>query len=837
MDTIKSYDQISGAYFDYREKSQRTVKVSNTVSAMSIVGKDDIGQIANTLTNIKFGTNIKKIDEYCCAGATNLTAATVSPETKLVADHAFENCSNLTSFYPFANGTPIYTVGNNAFAGTGLKNISLNLQSDDDAHYDYQGCVLTDKDHGPFAGHHAFANCKSLQSVKFLRSTELGSHMFDGCTNLTTVDISSNSLSGSCVGDHAFANCTNLKSITFPYRFEMISKYMFEGCTKLSDVTLLQPPAGESYFVAIEDYAFNGCSQLTTLTIPANLSNINLFERNCLAGSGIQRVFLDGMLSTQFNDFYQLSTQVTTTTQTITSSKGTYPVGKLLDNSATGIYDEAMKTNIPLILKFCGDGCGKCTWFDKMVVPKLSEYAGTTSYYWAFVNLSKDNGSWRKLLWNTLKTKSNSWQRSSKRDSIGYVAIFYIWKKPTGELIIECPDRLGGGGNQDRGNAEFNVVKSHCESYFAGFQYDESSQTASTTKTATTTKQIIVMKEAFNAWGVGHHCEFIMSDGIVFDYDPTNGLTATYNAHYAALLKGNAIELTFKAGKTTAKYIVPNGIEYESIAPNPYYFGFGTTADPNTTTTKVKNKKTHVYKVFDSWSDTQAVSKIASKITAKYADNAVKYVYYNNLGDLAAVKDVKILKKKVDSNINDAIEFDLPSYNDIQSLSNEWKMNTCLSTAMTNTYTAYVDDGNEATETPDAPEFVTWLQLDPVFSGSSLSKVKIDTAKPGAKITTKAAKTSKIFIPWFSDYYSNGAVTSNNGKWKINKKKLKKAIFIDLSTWSVGLFGKNGDNKGNLLAYYNFHQFFPCKENGPTPEGIGKAKADVAVSALSTNAS
>ena len=172
---------------------------------------------------MKFGNHVTKVDEYCCANASNLTSVNVTTNTTLFADHSFENCSKLSTFYPFANGTPICTVGNNSFAGTGLKDIILNLQSDDDAHYDYQGCILTDKDHGPFAGHHAFANCKSLKSVKFLRSTELGSHMFDGCTSLTAVDISSDSLSGSCVGEYAFANCTSLSSITLPYRFEMIS--------------------------------------------------------------------------------------------------------------------------------------------------------------------------------------------------------------------------------------------------------------------------------------------------------------------------------------------------------------------------------------------------------------------------------------------------------------------------------------------------------------------------------------------------------------------------------------------------------------------------------------
>lgn len=834
METVKSYDEISGAYLDYQKQGLKTVKVSDTVSSLAIVGKDDIGKIAGTLTDVKFGNNITKIDEYCCANATSLTSVTPN-NAKIIADHAFENCTKLSAFQPFIDGSPVYTVGNNAFANTKLQKVVLNLQNKDDATYDYQGCVKTDKDTGPYAGRYAFYNCKDLKSVEFRRSTELGRHMFDGCTNLTSV-VMPNTLSGSCVGEYAFANCPKLQSITFPYRFEVIGKHMFDGCTSLNNVEIQSPPESDphTYFTVIEDYAFNGCKNLTSLTIPANLSNISLFERNCLAGSGVERVFLDGMLSNQFNDFYQLSTQVVTTTQSLSSQKGTYPVGQLLDSSSYGVYEEALKTNIPLVIWCCGDGCGRCTAFKQNVASTAawSDFVKSSPYYFVYFNFSSEySRQLDNILWNKLKRVANSWQGNKSRDCLSYVAFFFVWKKLDGTLICECPRYLNGSA----GN--FDLIKNYCSQYFSGFQYDPSLMVATSTQTTTTTQTVVVSKESFNAWGVGHHCEFIMKDGIVFDYDPASGLTATYNAHYAALLRGNAIELTFEAGKTTAKYVVPNGIEYESVAPNPYYFGFGTTADPNTTTTKVKNKTTHVYKVFDSWSDTQAISKIASKITAKYTENAVRYVYYNNLGNLADVKDVKILKRKVDSNIREAIQFDLPSYNDIQSLSSEWKMNTCLSTAMTNTYTTYVDDGNDATETPDTPTFVAWLQLDPVFNGSSLAKVKIDTVLAGAKITTTAAKTSKIFIPWFSDYYSNGAVTENNGKWKINKKKLKKAIFIDLTTWSVGLFGKNGENKGNLLAYYNFHQFFPCKENGPKPEGIGKAQADVAVSALSTNAS
>jgi len=103
-----------------------------------------------------------------------------------------------------------------------LKNVKLNLQSDNSS-YDYQGCIVTDKDHGPYAGRYAFANCKNLESVEFLKSTELGPHMFDGCSALKTVKISSDNLSGSCVGEYAFANCTSLSSIKFPYRFEVFS--------------------------------------------------------------------------------------------------------------------------------------------------------------------------------------------------------------------------------------------------------------------------------------------------------------------------------------------------------------------------------------------------------------------------------------------------------------------------------------------------------------------------------------------------------------------------------------------------------------------------------------
>lgn len=855
-DSKRSYDQISSEYFNYAATGTKTVKVSDTVSSMSIVGKDNIGGIASALTKVTFGSNIAKIDEYCCVSATNLTSVTPAAKTLFVADHAFEHCANLTSYQPFTNGSKIYCVGNYAFAGTKLKNVKLNLQSDNSS-YDYQGCIVTDKDHGPYAGRYAFANCKNLESIEFLKSTELGPHMFDGCSSLKTVNISSNNLSGSCVGEYVFANCTSLSSIKFPYRFEVFSQHMFDGCTNLTSIQLQNPPATDStsnYFVGIEDYAFNNCKKLTSLSIPEQVSNISLFDRNCLAGSNITSVYLKGMLSTEFDSFYRLSTQVVTKTEPVYSPKGKYPVGTLLGNEAVDIWAEAQKTNIPVVIWLCGPGCGMCTSFKNTCYSALQAFIKDSPYYFVYFYLdnSENVPAIRNFIWSTLKNGCKTWQNHD-RSFIGFVAFFYLWKKQDGTVVMECPDRFGG-----RSVNEVDTIKNRCKNYFAGFQLDESKLVATSTKTTTTTQQIIITEESFNGWGVGHPCDFYTKDGMRFHFDPTEKLSATTDGHLRQLIGGDATTITFTMlgndGKTynnTISCIVASNAEIDQIAPNMHYIGASTKADP--ATVKVDTGRynlcgkviEYTYNQFTSWGTTGTAGASSKVMKANYTHpsgrGGMQFIYYNNFGQIGQIEGAE--KQGTTTKCLADMDYVVPE--SIDDIDQTYLMNDCLKAAMTNVYNKYstVDPGEEpddGTPPEELPYLMAWIKISITAAG----KYKIKAIRPGASILSRCTDCSKSndfmrhYIPWFSNYdstYNSKELIRVNSKGKItirqanDKNAIANCIYFDRATKSYGIKLKGSTD--TLIAYGCLGQYFPCDLHGAT----GKVKSNLTVPELMAN--
>ena len=130
-------------------------------------------------------------------------------EYSYIGENAFVNCKLLKKMPDVV----INYVGDSAFRRSSLESLDLDLRG---KYYtqpsDYEGCVATNEN-GPHVGSYAFADCKKLKSVNLKTSTELAAHMFDGCSELTSVTMANH---GACVGEYAFANCAKLESITLP---------------------------------------------------------------------------------------------------------------------------------------------------------------------------------------------------------------------------------------------------------------------------------------------------------------------------------------------------------------------------------------------------------------------------------------------------------------------------------------------------------------------------------------------------------------------------------------------------------------------------------------------
>ena len=147
-------------------------------------------------------------------------------------------------------------------------------------------------DIGDRALSYSFNGCTSLTSVDLssLVSANGAStfyYAFQNCTSLTSVSLSSlATATGNSSFYYAFGSCSSLASISFPALTKIGNNafnYAFNGCTSLTSVsfpTLVTAGAGSFY------YAFSGCTSLRTLSFPAlaGISDNSIFNsafRNC----------------------------------------------------------------------------------------------------------------------------------------------------------------------------------------------------------------------------------------------------------------------------------------------------------------------------------------------------------------------------------------------------------------------------------------------------------------------------------------------------------------------------------------------------------------------------
>lgn len=119
-------------------------------------------------------------------------------------------------------------------------------------------------------GIEAFQGCTNLTSVNIPASvTGIGVGAFSGCTSLTTVTIPD---SVTEIGDVAFEGCTSLTAVTIPASVTEIWPNAFSGCTSLTAVTI------PDSVTAIGWGAFSGCTSLTSITIPESVTTIGDFS-------------------------------------------------------------------------------------------------------------------------------------------------------------------------------------------------------------------------------------------------------------------------------------------------------------------------------------------------------------------------------------------------------------------------------------------------------------------------------------------------------------------------------------------------------------------------------
>ncbi len=241
-------------------------------------------------TSLPVLNNLRYADTYLVEAVDKtLSTYTIEDGTKWIGDHAFQNCSRLTSV---TIPNSVTTIGEYAFSNcTGLTSITIPnsvTAIEDGAFY---GCSsltsVTISNSIKTIRTSVFGACSGLTSVTIPNSViTIGNRAFSGCSGLTSVTIPN---SVTTIGEEAFRACTSLNSIKIPNSVTSINYTAFSSCTSLPIIDGIR--YADTYLIAAVDKtlssytikdgtrwigyrAFQDCANMTSITIPDSIEVI-----------------------------------------------------------------------------------------------------------------------------------------------------------------------------------------------------------------------------------------------------------------------------------------------------------------------------------------------------------------------------------------------------------------------------------------------------------------------------------------------------------------------------------------------------------------------------------
>ncbi|MCR5113439.1 MAG: leucine-rich repeat domain-containing protein [Acholeplasmatales bacterium] len=216
----------SSTFAEYSEKTYYIPKKLTTIELgdTSVIQGFEFMNMTS-LTTLVFDTSKEyQIAEYAFYNCSSLNT-TIQNYASIINTRAFEGCAELPNF---VTNTSLSYLGDLAFYGSGIENVTINSKN----------------------------------------FTTLRSDVFNGCTNLLTVDLSNSVLTK--ISQQAFASCSSLNSVLFPKTLEAINERAFSGCTSLKIVDL-----SETVVSSIGNNAFyKGTGRTIYLSKTTNLTTI-----------------------------------------------------------------------------------------------------------------------------------------------------------------------------------------------------------------------------------------------------------------------------------------------------------------------------------------------------------------------------------------------------------------------------------------------------------------------------------------------------------------------------------------------------------------------------------
>lgn len=245
-------------------------------------------QGSTRLTSVTVSEGIKSIESAAFMECPNLRSVTLPSTLTSLGGAAFLHCQGLTQI-AVPNGVTV--IGDNTFNGcTSLTSIQLGDQVTEIGRWAFSQCPIASislPDTVTKIGFNAFQYCRELTSIAIPPGVGLlGDNVFDGCWKLSSVTMADNRITE--IGGMAFYDCRSLTSIDLPESLTLIGDNAFEGAP-LTSITF-----GDNV-TEIGGFAFAGCTTLTSVTFG---SKVNVIGDCAFQGcTGLKEVTLPDSLT------------------------------------------------------------------------------------------------------------------------------------------------------------------------------------------------------------------------------------------------------------------------------------------------------------------------------------------------------------------------------------------------------------------------------------------------------------------------------------------------------------------------------------------------------------
>jgi hypothetical protein len=295
----------------YYCNSLSNITIGNSVTRIGSAAFESCSSMAS----VTIPNSVTDIADNAFEGCTSLASVTLGNSVNSIGAYAFGYCPRLSviavdalnSTYSSSDGVLFNKSQTTLIQCPGGKTGSYNVPSTVTgiANHAFEDCTsLTSvviRNSVTNLGDYAFHTCTSLASISIPNTiTRIGISAFESCFSLTTVTIPDSVTS---IGTLAFYGCRSFTNITIPSGVTNIGDRAFECGASLRAITvdplnsayssadgvlfnkgetvLIQCPGGKagSYTIPdsvtiIEDHALENCSSLSSVTIPNSVSSI-----------------------------------------------------------------------------------------------------------------------------------------------------------------------------------------------------------------------------------------------------------------------------------------------------------------------------------------------------------------------------------------------------------------------------------------------------------------------------------------------------------------------------------------------------------------------------------